>query len=195
MVGQAARRQSLSDVKRSLPIIEIGELYQYCTAATKYTDWAARQIADNTSESQNLSSKNEAGCLKPYMLRSPAIICVEITPVMSTSEKIATPPARVSNDEEFLEEIDIIGDTSPGVRRAKILADNLSPLDRIIIFVCLFLVAYVFGLDGTLRYVYQVRTLWDLGFTMGLTKKTNSLMQRLDLRATPLSRLSTFFVA
>ncbi|KAE8452619.1 hypothetical protein EG329_013878 [Mollisiaceae sp. DMI_Dod_QoI] len=74
---------------------------------------------------------------------------------MSTSEKIATPPARVSNDEEFLEEIDIIGDTSPGVRRAKILADNLSPLDRIIIFVCLFLVAYVFGLDGTLRYVYQ----------------------------------------
>lgn len=80
---------------------------------------------------------------------------MEIKPVVP--EKMATPAVRVSSDEQSIEEIDIFGDTSPGVRRARILADNLSILDRIIIFVCLFLLAYVYGLDGTLRYVYQVR--------------------------------------
>ncbi|KAH8592033.1 siderochrome-iron uptake transporter [Bisporella sp. PMI_857] len=71
------------------------------------------------------------------------------------AEKIVTPEVRRSIEERSIEEIDIIGETSPGVRRARILADNLNPFDRVVVFICLFLLAYVYGLDGTLRYVYQ----------------------------------------
>ncbi|KAF2813544.1 siderochrome-iron transporter-like protein Sit1 [Mytilinidion resinicola] len=71
------------------------------------------------------------------------------------SQKSVTSAVRISIEEQSVEEIDIIGDTSPGVRRARILKDNLSTLDQIIIFLCLFLLAYVYGLDGALRSIYQ----------------------------------------
>jgi hypothetical protein len=69
-----------------------------------------------------------------------------------------SPAARPSSDDgrSLQNEIDIFGDTSPGVRRARILARSLTTVQRSIIFVCLFFLAYVYGLDGTLRYVYQV---------------------------------------
>lgn len=74
----------------------------------------------------------------------------------AVSEK-APAVSRDSAEEHSLQDIPIIGEVSPGVVRARILADNLTFWERVIIFVCLFLLAYVYGLDGTLRYVYQVR--------------------------------------
>jgi hypothetical protein len=80
---------------------------------------------------------------------------------MSAGQVEAKSSSRVSTEttERSINEIDIIGDQSPGVRRAKVLRDNLNQNDRIYIFVSLFLLAYVYTLDGTLRYVYQVRAL------------------------------------
>lgn len=44
---------------------------------------------------------------------------------------------------------------SPGVRRVEALSSVLTTKDRIFIFFGVFLVAYAYGLDGTLRYAYQ----------------------------------------
>ncbi|KYK57404.1 hypothetical protein DCS_04413 [Drechmeria coniospora] len=44
---------------------------------------------------------------------------------------------------------------SPGVVRVEALASCITFTDRILIFVGIFLVAYAYGLDGTLRYTYQ----------------------------------------
>ncbi|KAJ9115781.1 ferrioxamine B transporter [Naganishia onofrii] len=42
-----------------------------------------------------------------------------------------------------------------GVRRIEAINSQLTQLDRVIIFVGLFLIAYCYGLDGTVRYTYQ----------------------------------------
>jgi MFS transporter, SIT family, siderophore-iron:H+ symporter len=44
---------------------------------------------------------------------------------------------------------------SPGVQRIEALSRALTPRDRVCIFASIFLVAYAYGLDGTLRYAYQ----------------------------------------
>lgn len=54
------------------------------------------------------------------------------------------------------EEIDIFGTSSPGVLRMEILREAITNWDRIRIFFSLFLVAYAYGLDSTLRFIYQV---------------------------------------
>src|SRR5690349_17625474 len=46
-------------------------------------------------------------------------------------------------------------DKSPGVRRAEALAAVLTTRDRVFIFLGVFLVAFAYGLDGTVRYAYQ----------------------------------------
>jgi SIT family siderophore-iron:H+ symporter-like MFS transporter len=48
-----------------------------------------------------------------------------------------------------------MSDKSPGVRRVEALASVLTTWDRVFIFVGVFLVAFAYGLDGTLRYTYQ----------------------------------------
>ncbi|KAF1988282.1 siderochrome-iron transporter-like protein Sit1 [Aulographum hederae CBS 113979] len=53
------------------------------------------------------------------------------------------------------DEINLLGETSPGVKRIEILSQHITLVDRIFIFIGLFLIAYAYGLDGTLRYVYQ----------------------------------------
>ncbi|CAG8972102.1 hypothetical protein HYALB_00011234 [Hymenoscyphus albidus] len=78
----------------------------------------------------------------------------EANPAMS--EKNPTNFTRVSAEERSIrDEIDIVGEESPGVVRARILADHLTTWESVRIFVSLFFLAYVYGLDGTLRYVYQ----------------------------------------
>jgi len=54
-------------------------------------------------------------------------------------------------------QIILTGETSPGVRRMEILATHFKLIDRIFLFLSVFLIAYVYSLDGTLRYAYQVR--------------------------------------
>lgn len=44
---------------------------------------------------------------------------------------------------------------SPGVIRVEAISSVITTTDRIFIFLSVFLVAYAYGLDGTVRYVYQ----------------------------------------
>ncbi|KAF5606566.1 siderophore iron transporter 1 [Fusarium subglutinans] len=45
--------------------------------------------------------------------------------------------------------------TSPGVQRIKAMSEVITLADRIFIFFGVFLIAYAYGLDGTVRYAYQ----------------------------------------
>ena len=49
----------------------------------------------------------------------------------------------------------ILGKKSPGVERVEAIAAHITTLNRIAIFFSVFLIAYAYGLDGTLRYTYQ----------------------------------------
>lgn len=42
-----------------------------------------------------------------------------------------------------------------GVRRVEAINSQLSQVDRVVVFFGLFLIAYCYGLDGTVRYKYQ----------------------------------------
>lgn len=44
---------------------------------------------------------------------------------------------------------------SPGVQRIEAISSAMTNVDRVFIFIGVFLVAYAYGLDGTLRYSYQ----------------------------------------
>ncbi|KAE9569200.1 Siderophore iron transporter 1 [Colletotrichum fructicola] len=48
-----------------------------------------------------------------------------------------------------------MGEKSPGVVRIEALSQAMTRVDRVFIFFGVFLVAYAYGLDGTLRYAYQ----------------------------------------
>ncbi|KAJ5103017.1 Major facilitator superfamily domain general substrate transporter [Penicillium argentinense] len=52
-------------------------------------------------------------------------------------------------------EVHLLGEGSPGVRRIEIVASHFHFIDRIFLFCSIFLVAYVYGLDGIVRNVYQ----------------------------------------
>lgn len=52
---------------------------------------------------------------------------------------------------------------SPGVARVEAISASITFTDRIFIFFGIFLVAYVYGLDGTLRYTYQTYATSDFG--------------------------------
>ena len=52
----------------------------------------------------------------------------------------------------------LLGAQSPGVRRIEEISAHITRLDRVFIFFSVFLVAYVYGLDATIRYTYQVCT-------------------------------------
>ena len=56
-------------------------------------------------------------------------------------------------------EVHLLGEGSPGVRRIEIIASHFRFVDRIFLFLGIFLIAYVYGLDGTVRYTYQVSLL------------------------------------
>lgn len=79
---------------------------------------------------------------------------------------------------------ELVGRTSPGVRRMQIIAEELNNTDRVFIFISLFLVAYVYGLDGLLRSVYQVSRTQYLVSRRKSVKRLNSHMQRLDSQPT-----------
>ncbi|PWY85053.1 MFS general substrate transporter [Aspergillus heteromorphus CBS 117.55] len=44
---------------------------------------------------------------------------------------------------------------SPGVKRIEALSSHLQPIDRVLLFFGIFLIAYVYGLDGLVRGTYQ----------------------------------------
>lgn len=51
--------------------------------------------------------------------------------------------------------ITLTGATSPGVKRIEAISKHISRRDRYFLFAAIFLLAYVYGLDGTLRITYQ----------------------------------------
>ncbi|KAJ5791284.1 uncharacterized protein N7518_008295 [Penicillium psychrosexuale] len=53
------------------------------------------------------------------------------------------------------EPVSLLGKGSPGVRRIEIITSHFRFWDRIFLFIAIFLIAYVYGLDGTVRYTYQ----------------------------------------
>jgi SIT family siderophore-iron:H+ symporter-like MFS transporter len=55
------------------------------------------------------------------------------------------------------EPVNLLGQGSPGVRRIEIITSHFRLIDRVCLFFAIFLIAYVYGLDGTVRYTYQVR--------------------------------------
>ena len=69
------------------------------------------------------------------------------------SAQHAPPTAR--HDPSDLD-IMLTGDTSPSVRRMELISSQISRVDRVFLFVSVFLIAYVYTLDGTLRTTYQV---------------------------------------
>jgi MFS transporter, SIT family, siderophore-iron:H+ symporter len=51
----------------------------------------------------------------------------------------------------------LLGGKSPGVRRIEAISTQFTKVDRVFIFIGVFLIAYAYGLDGSVRYTYQVR--------------------------------------
>ena len=49
----------------------------------------------------------------------------------------------------------LLGNKSPGVARVEAISSQITRLDRVFLFLGVFIVAYAYGLDGTLRYTYQ----------------------------------------
>jgi SIT family siderophore-iron:H+ symporter-like MFS transporter len=52
----------------------------------------------------------------------------------------------------------LLGGKSPGVRRIEAIATQFTNLDRVFIFIGVFLIAYAYGLDSSVRYTYQVQS-------------------------------------
>lgn len=60
-----------------------------------------------------------------------------------------------SPDREDHGPTNIIGKKSPGVARIEALSAHITTGDRVAIFFGVFLIAYAYGLDGTVRLAYQ----------------------------------------
>ncbi|KAL0930317.1 siderophore iron transporter 1 [Colletotrichum truncatum] len=76
----------------------------------------------------------------------------EIVPEKSTP---ATDAAAVPAPAAHHKSAHTMGSKSPGVVRIEAISQAITRTDRIFIFFGVFLVAYAYGLDGTLRYAYQ----------------------------------------
>lgn len=57
----------------------------------------------------------------------------------------------------------LVDDKSPGVARIEAIGEVLTLTDRIFLFIGVFLVAYAYGLDGTVRYTFQTTATASMG--------------------------------
>ncbi|KAK5347927.1 ferrioxamine B transporter [Exophiala xenobiotica] len=57
----------------------------------------------------------------------------------------------------------LVGDKSPGVARIEAVNEVLTRTDRAFLFLGVFIIAYAYGLDGTLRYSYQPTATANMG--------------------------------
>lgn len=69
----------------------------------------------------------------------------------------ATVDAQQATTQQTAQPAHLLGVKSPGVQRAEAISQHFRQGDRVLFFIGLFLVAYAYGLDGTLRVTYQVR--------------------------------------
>src|ERR1700760_3525376 len=63
--------------------------------------------------------------------------------------------AKGAVSEERSEPLTLTGSTSPGVKRIEAISRHITFSGRILLFVGIFIIAYVYSLDITLRYAYQ----------------------------------------
>ncbi|KAI5835932.1 hypothetical protein K523DRAFT_411038, partial [Schizophyllum commune Tattone D] len=49
----------------------------------------------------------------------------------------------------------LLGEKSPGVQRIEAISATFTKWTKVFLFVGVFLIAYAYGLDGTVRYTYQ----------------------------------------
>ncbi|KAG6006843.1 hypothetical protein E4U21_006650 [Claviceps maximensis] len=81
--------------------------------------------------------------------------------------------------------VDAIRDVrSPGVVRVEAISSVITTLDRFFIFTGVFLLAYVYGLDGTLRYAYQPTATSSFG-EHSLSATVNVLRSAISVGAQP----------
>jgi SIT family siderophore-iron:H+ symporter-like MFS transporter len=84
----------------------------------------------------------------------PATVDSDSAPAATSAEK--TPVVEHPTTYQPASAQDAVRDIkSPGVARIAAISKCITTFDRIFIFFGVFLIAYVYGLDGTLRYVYQ----------------------------------------
>lgn len=80
---------------------------------------------------------------------------------MSDLDEKATPSPDHSDHETG--RTPLIGARSPGVIRIEAIAEHMTLVNRIFIFFGVFLIAYAYGLDGTVRYAYQPEATSSMG--------------------------------
>jgi len=61
-----------------------------------------------------------------------------------------------TSEDTLSEQVTILGKKSPGVARIEAINAHLTSFDRWFLGIGVFLIAYAYGLDGTVRYTYQV---------------------------------------
>lgn len=88
---------------------------------------------------------------------------------LDTPSQASEPEAKVVPRASEDSDAHIIGSKSMGVKRIEAISAQFTGLNRIFLFFSIFLVAYAYGLDGTIRYTYQVRlSLLVLGLSYGV---------------------------
>lgn len=75
---------------------------------------------------------------------------------MGPEHEKETRPHETTYDDDM--QTPLLGATSPGVKRMEVVAAHLTFVNRIFVFLSVFLIAYAYSLDGTIRYTYQVRS-------------------------------------
>ncbi|PGH04451.1 hypothetical protein AJ80_08504 [Polytolypa hystricis UAMH7299] len=70
---------------------------------------------------------------------------------------ITTDPEKLGHDAPASDDggVKLLGKTSPGVQRIEAMANSFTMSDRVAFFFGIFILSYAYGLDGTIRYVYQ----------------------------------------
>lgn len=63
------------------------------------------------------------------------------------------------------EDIKLTGKTSPGVKRIEAISKHITFKDRVLLFITIFILAYAYTLDNTLRYTFQVCSFFAIGGT------------------------------
>jgi hypothetical protein len=79
----------------------------------------------------------------------------------------------------------VLGAKSPGVQRIEAISAHFTFTDRIFVFIGVFLIAYAYGLDGIIRYTYQVRGLRTRRWWPWNLKPYSRLLPRRHTKHTP----------
>jgi SIT family siderophore-iron:H+ symporter-like MFS transporter len=93
-----------------------------------------------------------------------------------------------SSEDAGSEHVPVLGKKSPGVVRIEAINAHLTSFDRWFLGIGVFLIAYAYGLDGTVRYTYQVsfgvpsaiRQISDLVRALPCLRLANTLYFRLS---------------